>query len=231
MSPCSGACKALQVMPWQMIRWLALHLRSMRARAVATRRSRWLQVLPRILLVVFGMALSAQPKAASGGAAVSSAVASEERVKAAYLYKFLNYVDWPPAAFARTETPYFIGVLNAEDVAGDLDALVVGRTVNNRPVVVKRIGSTDPVIGIHMLFIGKAERSRQATILRQLQSQPVLVVTEGDTPAGHGGMINFRLADDRVRFDVAIDSIEKAGLKLDSRMLAVALSVSKKGSP
>lgn len=156
-------------------------------------------------------------------------VTSEERVKAASLYKFLNYVEWPETVFATTDTPYVIGVLAADAVAGDLDAMVTGRNIQNRAVTVKRLRALEPLTGIHVLFIGNAERSRMVQLVRELQSAPVLVVTESDGAIGLGSMINFRRIDERVRFEVALEPAEKAGLRLNSRLLAVALSVSKGG--
>lgn len=160
-------------------------------------------------------------------AAATTATASEERVKAASLYKFLGYTEWPKAAFARPDAPYVIAVTGAEDIAEDLDRLVAGRRVNDRPVAVRRVRPNESLSGVHMLFIGKGERGRQAQLVRQLQGQPVLIVTENDTGPVPGSMINFRIADERVRFEVALEPVEKAGLRVDARMLAVALVVHK----
>jgi hypothetical protein len=158
----------------------------------------------------------------------NGSISGEESVKAASLYKFLNYVDWPPAVLAPTDAPYVIGVLNADDIADELNRMTAGRSINNRVVKVRRIQSGDNVTsGIHVLFIGRAERARQAQWLRQVQTHPVLVITESDSGIAPGSMINFRLVDDRVRFEVALEPVEKAGLRLSSRMLAVALSVTK----
>lgn len=153
--------------------------------------------------------------------------ASEERVKAASLYKFLNYVDWPPAAFAKSDAPYVIGVVNADDIADELLKFSAGRSLKGRAVTVKKLRAGDSLNGMHVLFIGKAERARQPQWLKQSQLQPVLLVTETEGALAQGSMINFRLADDRVRFEVALDPVEKSGLKINSRMLAVALSVDK----
>jgi hypothetical protein len=158
----------------------------------------------------------------------SPAAATEERVKAAFLYKFLNYVDWPPASFEKSESPYVIGVINADDIADELSRISAGHSVNNRSVTVKRLGAGDPLNGVHVLFIGKAERARLPQLLKQSQ-QYVLDVTETEGALAQGSMINFRLADNRVRFEVSLDAVEKADLKLSSRMLAVAIAVIKGG--
>jgi hypothetical protein len=176
------------------------------------------------------VAVSIAQTAAINSGTSTSAVAIEERVKAASLYKFLNYVDWPPTSFAKGDSAYVIGVVNADDIADELARISAGRSTNNRPVTIKKLHIGDPLNGIHVLFIGRAEKARQPQLLKQSQPYPILVVTETDGALAQGSMINFRVVDDRVRFEVALDAVEKSGLKLNSRMLAVALSVNK-GTP
>jgi hypothetical protein len=163
--------------------------------------------------------------------AQASAPASEERVIAASLYRFLGYIEWPPSAFARADSPYVIGVVGADDIVEELSRVAAGRSMNNRPVSVRKLLFGDPLNGTHVLFIGRAEKTRQRQLLRQAQAQPVLVVTESEGALAQGSMINFRLVDDRVRFEVALDPIEKSGLKINSRMLSVAISVTKEPLP
>ncbi len=157
----------------------------------------------------------------------SGAAASEERVKAAFIYKFLNYADWPPASFAKPESPYVIGVIGADAIADELAKISAGRSVNSRPAVIKKIQPGDALHGIHVLFIGKAERARQPQLLKQVQLQPILAITETEGALAQGSMINFLLIDDHVRFEVALEPVEKSGMKLSSRMLTVAISVDK----
>lgn len=164
---------------------------------------------------------------AQSSAAGNDAAAIEDRVKAASLYKFLNYVEWPSASFAKSDSPYVIGVVNADDIADELSKFAAGRILNSRSVAVKRLRTGDPLNGIHVLFIGDNEKARQPQWLKQTQLQPVLTVTETEGALAQGSMINFRIVDDRVRFEVALEPAEKSGLKLNSRMLAVAISVSK----
>lgn len=180
--------------------------------------------------MVLGFACMPQAVMAQTSALNTSAAASEERVKAAFLYKFVSYVEWPPSALPKGDSPYVIAVIGAEDVAAELNALVAGRTINNRTVTVKKLHASSSLDGIHVLFIGASERNKQAQLIKQLQSQPVLLVTETDGALAQGSMINFRLAEERVRFEVSLGPVEKAGLKLNSRLLSVALSVIK-GTP
>jgi hypothetical protein len=153
--------------------------------------------------------------------------ASEERVKAAYLYKLPNYVEWPALSFARNDSPYVIGIVEADAIANELIKISGGRRINNRPVLVRKLRSGDAPEGVHLLFVGRAERGRIEQIAKSVQSQPILIVTETEGALGQGSMINFVKTDDRIRIEVSLDTAEKSGLKLSSRLLAIAVNVVK----
>jgi hypothetical protein len=153
--------------------------------------------------------------------------ASEEKVKAVYLYKFLNYVEWPASVFTGPAAHYQIGVIGDDLVANELAGIIAGKTVNNRPITSRRIAYGEPLTDVDVLFIGRGERARQAALLRQLRLQPVLTVTETESALEQGGMVNFRMVDSRVRFEVSVDTAEQAGLKLSARLLGVAINVVK----
>jgi hypothetical protein len=163
-------------------------------------------------------------------AAADDARALEERVKAAYLYRFAEYVEWPESTFARRDAPVTIGVLGSETLADELAQAVVGRTVNDRPVAVKRLKPGEPLTGVHVLFIGKAESARLNQLAQGAQPRSILTVTESDGALARGSVINFVVADRRVRFEISLESAEKSKLKLSSRLLAVAQQV-RTGTP
>ena len=151
--------------------------------------------------------------------------AAETQIKAAFLYKFSGFVEWPPKAFARPDSPFTIGVIGADELATDLEQIVKGRTVLERAVVVRRMRRGESVAGIQMLFIGQAEGTRLAEILAIAKGQSVLTVTESENALSHGSMINFVFVDDKVRFDVALPQAERGALKISARLLAVARKV------
>jgi len=150
------------------------------------------------------------------------AAASERSVKAAFVYKFLGYVEWPDNAFASGDAPIVVGVIGADDVAAELADIVRGRSVNNRPVEVRRLHAGDPVIGVNVLFVGAAEHARLPQIMRAAAARNVLTITEVDDGLDLGTVINFVLVDGRVRFEVSLDAAERAGVRLSSRLLSVA---------
>jgi hypothetical protein len=149
----------------------------------------------------------------------------ERQVKAAYLYKFAGYVEWPEASFSRPEAPITIGVLGAEALAGDLAQLVAGRTANSRTITAKRLKPGDALSGVNILFVGKEETGRLTQLVALARPHAVLIVTESEGALTQGSVINFTLVDRRVRFEISLGSAEKSSLKLSSRLLAVAQQV------
>lgn len=152
----------------------------------------------------------------------SSAAVTERGVKAAFVYKFLGYVEWPQSALASPDAPIVVGVVGADDLIGELVEVVRGRAVGTRPVEVRALRPTDSLAGLQALFIGASERARIPALARAAQARGILVITESDDALDQGSIINLVLVDGRVRFEVALDAAERAGLKLSSRMLAVA---------
>jgi hypothetical protein len=175
-------------------------------------------------LALAGVLLAAAPAQAQPAGATL-----ERSVKAAFLYKFLGYAEFPPGAFADPAAPLVIGVAGSEEMAAELGRIVAGRSVNNRPVVVKLIRDGDNPSTVHMLFVAGADCGHAARVLRQAPAGPLLAVTEcSGLPAGSA--INFRIVEERVRFDVSLDAADKNNIKLSSRLLTVANHVSK-GAP
>lgn len=151
--------------------------------------------------------------------------ASERSVKAAYIYRFLGFVEWPAEAFATPQSPLVIGVVGGDDVATELEALAPGRTAQSRPLAVRRLTPGEPVSGVHVLYVGRGASARTAALARAVGERRVLIITDVEGGLELGSMINFVAADGRVRFEVAVDNAEKGALKLSSRLLAVASRV------
>jgi hypothetical protein len=149
----------------------------------------------------------------------------ERRVKAAFLYKFLGYAEFPANAFADASAPLTIGVVDADDLAEELARIVAGRTVSNRGISVRVLHEWEIGTPVHMLFVGGIDAGRVGRLLRQAAA--LLVVTEAENALPQGSAINFHIVDERVRFDVALDAAEKNGVKLSSRLLTVANHVQK----
>jgi hypothetical protein len=148
---------------------------------------------------------------------------TDRTVKAAFLYKFASYVEWPGAQPAAG-TPLTIGVIGSSDMAGELSRITEGRTVNERPVQVRVLDAGGPLAGVQVLFVGSRGSERDAS-LQAARGLPILVVTDAPGALASGSMINFTLDRDRVRFEVSLPAAESSHLKLSSRLLAVAQRV------
>jgi len=151
--------------------------------------------------------------------------ADEYRVKAAFLYKFGSYIEWPDGSFLRSDSPLVIGVTGADALADELARIVAGRNVNGRPVSVRRVRAGESIEGLHVLFIGRTDTRRLTEILAAAKGHPVLTVTESEEALQLGSMINFVVVDDKVRFDVALVPADPGSLRISARLLAVARKV------
>ena len=160
------------------------------------------------------------------GAADGPTLPLESRVKAAALFRFLGYVEWPPSTRPGRDF-YVIGVVGAPDVADELDAMATGRRINERGVAVRRIKPGDAFDDVDEVFVASTEAAQIRTIAGRLRGRPVLLVTQAEDGLARGGMVNFRIVDDHLRFEVALDNAEEAGLHLSSRMLSVAIQVTR----
>jgi hypothetical protein len=193
---------------------------------MATLRLRSIAFLAACLVRRAAMAFFVSALALSGACAHAAERTPLERsVKAAFLYKFAGYVEWPQLAPQQQGAPLLIAIAGADDIASELELAVAGRTINERPIAVRRIAEGDSLAGVHILFIGTQERVRIAAWLRAAQIYPVLIVTEGEGALAMGSALNFVIQDGRVRFEASPEAAEKKGLKLSSRLLGVATNI------
>jgi hypothetical protein len=192
----------------------------MRPRLFARERLRWRA----IALCVVGYCLVLVAWSAPGPSP-EDAPQPEFGIKAAFLYKFLSYVEWWPGTFKEAGAPVVIGVIGAKDVADSLRALTEGRAVGDRPVEVRELQSTDSLNNVHLLFVGHAASSRIPALATVAQQRGTLLVTDSEGALDDGSMINLLVRQSRVRFEVSLDAAEKGGLKLSSRLLGIALAV------
>lgn len=177
------------------------------------------------LLALAGGAAAQSNAAAQAHVATPANAATADQVKAAYLYRFGAYVEWPPGAFAQPDAPFVLAVIGAERVHTELLALAAGRTVQGHRVIVQHLTPRQTPIEAHLVFLGGDLRDDVAGVLTTLQGRPVLVVTDLIEGIPGGAMLNFVVTTDRVRFEASPAAAEKAGLKMSSRLLTVAVRV------
>jgi len=169
--------------------------------------------------------LAAVACATTGGAQTNAARASERSVKAAYLYKFAEYVDWPDVSLLPAGQPFTIGVLGAAALADDLARMTEDRTLDDRVITVRRVTPSETFDDLDVLFIADGERGNLRALLSPVKGRPILTVTESEGALADGSIINFTVSGERVRFEVSLDAAQASRLKLSSRLLAVAASV------
>ena len=154
-------------------------------------------------------------------------VYSADRVKAAFLYHFATYVNWPPPAAA--DDVFTIAVLGSDSVARELAAYLPGHTIQGRPMQVRKVRSVSELGSDEVLYIGPRENRHLADHLAAAASRAMLVVTDHPEGLRDGAMINFRIVEDRVRFEISLRNAQAAGLELSSRLLSAAMSVEAAG--
>jgi hypothetical protein len=149
----------------------------------------------------------------------------ELRVKAAYLLHFVRYVYWPNSSGTAASAPVILGVLGTDPMVDVLGSTVLGKTVNNRPIKVKVFASPEQIDHCDILFVPKGEAKQTQALLAAISGRPILTVSDSERFSREGGMVEFLLVDDTVRFSINNDAAERAGLKLSSELLRVAYSI------
>jgi hypothetical protein len=149
----------------------------------------------------------------------------EDQVKAAYIYNFVAFTEWPATAFSDPAAPLRICLAGDEAFGATLESTVRGERVLGHPVTVEPLSGLDHVVQCHVLFIGRAPAARATELIKAADDSPVLTIGESSTFLKSGGIVNFVSEAGHVRFDVNRSRFEAQGLRLSSRLLKLARSV------
>ncbi len=174
-----------------------------------------------LLGLVLSMWIAIAALAFAAGSSIER-VPSEYEVKAAYLYYFAKFVDWPDNKFSTSNSSVIIGIAGDDPLGRILETTVSGKTVQNHNLVISHPKTLDDLQSCHILFISSPEASRIASSLESLESNHVLTVCERESKAGSKCIINFVMEEDRVQFEIDVKKAEKAGLKISSKLMRVA---------
>jgi len=155
-------------------------------------------------------------------AQVQTTTTKEYKVKATYLFNFAQFVEWPATVFADANAPIIIGVLGDDEFGPFLDQIVQGEKIKNRPLIVKRSRTVAELKACHILFISKSEEPRLAAILASLAQSSVLTLGEVEGFAQRGGIINFFLDGEKLRFEINTDAADRCGLRIRSQLLSLS---------
>jgi len=148
---------------------------------------------------------------------------SEYEVKAAFLFNFAKFVDWPPEVFADTNSPIVVGVLGKNVFGNNLEKIINDRKVNNRSFQFRKYTSVTEVTNCQILFISSSEKNDFAKIMSALHNASILTVSETDGFIQAGGMINFVLQDNKIRFEISDEAAKKGRLRVSSKLLSLAV--------
>lgn len=160
-----------------------------------------------------------------GGAPVGRAqtvTSGEYQLKAAFLFNFAKFIDWPAASFAGPQANFSICILGADPFGPSMDELLQGKTIADRRVSIERSKQVSEVRHCQMVFVSASEKSRVREILDSLKGTNVLAVGETEGFAAAGGAIQFAIEDNHVHFVINTDAADRAGLKVSSNLLSLA---------
>jgi YfiR/HmsC-like len=156
------------------------------------------------------------------------AQASEELVKATFVFRFTSFVTWPSSAFADPQAPIVLCVIGSDPFVRTLRGVIVGQRVNDRPFEVRRLEDATSAAQCHVLYV---VGDRADDTLRAVRESPVLTITDGALGGSARGIMHFVIVDDRVRFHIDDASAAEGGLFMSSRLLSLAVSVRRRADP
>jgi hypothetical protein len=184
--------------------------------APALRTGRGFGVRARIIALVAGVLLLGAPGVAAPDPPDPNAL------KADMLCSMAKFVQWPEAMVARNKGQLVVAVLGEDDLAAAIASVLSSRTVNGKPVFVRFARRVQDVRGCQIVYIAAPEMSRIGEVFEALKGLPTLTLADADGFAAHGGMVNFSGAAPSFRFEICRTRAEQAGLRISSRLLALA---------
>jgi hypothetical protein len=183
-----------------------------------------------LVTIAYGICLIAS-SVLSGGVGKAHADSRSEReyqIKAAFLYNFTKFVEWPADRFADDSAPIILCIFGKDPFGATLEDTVTGKTVKGRHIYIRRIDKVDDLDACHVLFIGLSERERLRRIVASSHGASVLTVGDMDDSIEFGGVINLIKRANKIRFEINLVAAKQARLKLDLKLVTLASSVKKK---
>jgi hypothetical protein len=150
---------------------------------------------------------------------------SEYRLKAGFLYRFAQFIDWPAESFKDANSPITFCTTVPDPLYGTLDKTVAGKVVHARPLQVRHSDNAADLTSCQILFIGERDEGRISSLLASVRNLPIVTVGETDRFVAHGGMIGFVWVDRDIRFDINLAAASPTGLKVSSPLISLAKSV------
>ena len=175
-------------------------------------------------LVVWVFVCENLPAAETGGL-------TETQIKAAYVFNFTKFTEWPASNSASEDTPIVIGVLGDDSFGKILAELTKGEVVRKHPLVVTNLNASDDLGACQVLFVRSSDKEQIPALLLKLKGTPVLTVADTDGFVDRGGMVNFITDQQKVKFEINQTAVEESGLRLSSKVFQIAKRIVKANQP
>jgi hypothetical protein len=183
--------------------------------------------IPRFIAVCLICATLALPCRAQ---TANSSDSSEYLIKAGFIYNFAKLMQWPTSAFPQPDSPIVIGILGNDPFGATLDSVLAGKKVDARGFVVKHLKWGADIKSCNILYVSASEAPHLDEILHAVKGLPVLTIGQMPEFARRGGIVNFVIEDDKVRFEVNVEAAKQAEISISSRLLTLAKIIPQTGS-
>ena len=150
----------------------------------------------------------------------------EYQIKAAFLFNFTQFVEWPVNAFPETKAPLVIGIMGENPFSTYLEKIISGEQVNGHPLVVQQYKNVEEIKTCHILFINLADTNELEQAIISLKTRSILTVSDRDDFIRQGGMIRFVTKDNKIQIQINPEPAREANLIISSKLLGIAEVVS-----
>jgi hypothetical protein len=157
----------------------------------------------------------------AAGSALAQEI-EEYRLKAAVLYNFAKFVEWPKESFSNLRDPIVSCIMGQSPVGVALEREAGGKMIDERKFIIRNVSDLHHLAGCQILFVSSSERNRLRSILDEVAGRGVLTVGETDGFASRGGVVNFKLAGNKIRIQINVEAAQRERLRISSRLLSLA---------
>jgi hypothetical protein len=147
---------------------------------------------------------------------------AEFQVKAAFLFNFTRFIEWPETAFSSSGAPFVIGIIGKDPYGAYLDEIVKGEKIADHPIIIKHFSKISEIQNCQILFISATESLRMKEILSTVSGRSILSVGDTDNFVKSGGIVRLFTEQNRIRLEINNESVKASGLSISSKLLSVA---------
>lgn len=146
----------------------------------------------------------------------------EYQLKAAFIFNFTQFVEWPAHSFPSSQTPAVIGILGQDPFGPYLKEIIAGESLNQHPLVIQHYNDIDEVKDCHVLFIGIGDKKKLESIIAKLKGKNILTISETYGFTKLGGMIRLYTKENKINMQINIDAVKEGDLTISSKLLKLA---------